>query len=259
MAASHGNALLRLTPMQKILVEAVLPEGLPRLRIHDFFTVLEAIFHVVRTGCQWNMLPSEYPPYQTVYQHFRCWSERGWMDLLLQVLVRGARASVGENPEPVVGVLDSESVRSCLPQSQKGVDGHKKVKGIKRTVLADSHGWPLALDVSTANTHDAKGGIPAIATGKALYPSLREIKADKGYSGPLERILPDSLGIYFNCVKSNLGSSDFIPMEGRWVVEALFAWLSKFRRLARNYEKFLRTAREMAVMACVMFMLRFFR
>ena len=257
--SSAGPNTLRLTPMQRILVLANLPARMAKMRRHDFFSVLEAIFYIVKTGCQWNMLPEGFPPYQSVYHHFRSWTAAGWMETLLKVLVEGRRGALGDEPGPKTGIIDSQSVRSCLPQSEKGIDGHKRIKGIKRSVMADSHGWPMAAVAATANTQDSKAAIPLIAKAKTLYPDLCDLKADKGYAGSLQRILPECLGLEIQCVKSNFGTPDFIPLEGRWVVEALFSWLSNYRRLPRNYEKYLDTARGMTLIACVMFMLRFFR
>jgi transposase len=91
------------------------------------------------------------------------------------------------------------------------------------------------------------------------HAAINLIKADKGYSGRLGELLEDYLGVTLECVKSKFGTSDFIPMHGRWVVERTFSWMENYRRLTRNYEQKLSTARHMFIAAAVLFMLRYFR
>lgn len=248
-----------LTPKQKLLIRAAAGDDLPSPRKYCVFDVFNAIAYVLRTGCQWHMLPAGFPKWKAVYHHFRSWSARGWFSKLLKTLVGGKRAARGHSPEPTVAVVDSQTVRWGYRQSAKGIDGHKRVKGIKRHLSVDSLGYPLDARVTTANVHDSKAACSLLANTLSLYPTISLIKADKAYSGPLERALPQGCAAELRCVKSNFGTSDFIPMEGRWVVEAAFAWMEDYRRLARNYERHLSTAREVYIAACVMFMLRYFR
>ena len=129
----------------------------------------------------------------------------------------------------------------------------KKVKGIKRQILVDSEGLPLLCDVTTANVHDSKGVDILLSDMQIYYPSVSLVKADQGYRG-----IDSSLdGIVVECVKSNFGSRDFIPLSGRWVVERTNAWLENFRRLCRNYERYLTTAGAMTYLASILFMLRY--
>ena len=134
------------------------------LRKYDVFSIFNAISYVMKTGCQWQMLPKDYPPFHAVYHHFRTWSAKGLITLLLKILTAGKRATmVGLAPIPDEAIIDSQSVRSALPQSQKGFDGHKRIKGIKRHVAVDEKGYVLDVTVSTANIHDSKGARPLIA------------------------------------------------------------------------------------------------
>ncbi|MCM1111012.1 MAG: transposase [Clostridium sp.] len=79
---------------------------------------------------------------------------------------------------------------------------------------------------------------------------MKLVKADKGYTGTLESALQQLTGVEVKCVKSNFGTSEFIPVDGRWVVERTFSWLSSYRRMNRNYEKLLSVSCHMAVLAC---------
>ena len=110
-----------------------------------------------------------------------------------------------------VAVIDSHSVRSGYSQSQKGIDGFKKVKGIKRQILVDSEGLPLLCDVTTANVHNSKGVNILLTDMQIYYPTVSLVKADYGYRGN-----DSSLdGIVVKCVKSSFGTQCFIPLSGR--------------------------------------------
>jgi len=180
-------------------------------------------------------------------------------DTILKALVMGTRARKGETPEPEVTVIDSRSVRSGLPHSEKGIDGNKRIKGIKEHLAVDNNGYPLTLQVTTANVHDSKAACPLMANLISDWTRISTDKADKGNAGPLTLALSESSSISLECVKSNSGTPEFIPIDGRWVVERTFAWPENYRRVCRNYGKLLKVARHMAVTACVCIMLKYFR
>lgn len=217
----------------------------------DMLQVIKAIIFLLHTGCQWHLLPSQFPKFGTVYYHFRHLSDSNILPGILARLAHTHRKHKGKHPCPTIAIIDSQSVRNGHPQSQKGVDGYKKVKGIKRQIAVDEDGLPLCLDITTANVHDSKGVDNLLRDIKLYYPPLALIKTDKGYRG-----ISHHTGIEVNCVKSNFGSTDFIPLEGRWVVERTIAWLDNYRRLSRNYERYLSTARSMAYLASIAFILR---
>ena len=155
------------------------------------------------------------------------------------------------------GNIDSQSVRTGLPQSIKGIDGGKKIKGIKRDPAVDSTGIPLTIVTSRTNVHDRKGAMELVIDTVCKYPTIRLLKADYGCRGSLVNNLRDGLHVELECVKSNFGTSEFKPINGRRVVERTFAWLESFRRLNRNYEQVPHTSKGIAMVACAMFMLRF--
>lgn len=229
-----------------------------KLRRHAPFDVLEAIIFIVYTGSQWSRLPMGYPPYKTVYYHYRCWSARGFLDRALRILVMMRRQELGQPLFPSVAVIDSQSVRTGLPHAVSGVDGGKKVKGIKRHIAVDKNGYPLGVHVTTANVHDSKGAEPLIAKTLSAHHGITHIKADMGYRGILKEMPLHELGITLECVKSNYGGSGFVPIDGRWVVERTFSWMQNYRRMMRNYERYLDTAGHMAMFALMFFMIRYF-
>lgn len=245
---------ISLTQSQKETVSNIIGDRMPKLRVYNFWELLDAILYVLKTGCQWNMLPREYPNWRMVYHHFRSWSEKGWFGEILQELVKRRRIQLGQFPSPVISIIDSESVRSCLAQSQKGIDGYKHVKGIKRQVAVDCNGYVLAMFATTANVHDSKGVKELISSLLATYKDIVLIKCDMGYIG-IGSLLPKEVEL--ECVKSNSGTSGFIPAKGRWVVERTFSWMSSYRRLVRNFEKSLRVASQVFIAASAFFMLRY--
>lgn len=247
-----------LNDSQRTLLKVIFPPMGRKLRVHDPYNILEAIFFIVYTGCQWSRLPIGYPPYQTVYHHYRSWSAKGYLETALNILVMMRRQELGQPLFPSVAVIDSQSVRTGLPHAVSGVDGGKRVKGIKRHIAVDSNGYPLALYVTTANVHDSKGAVPLISDTLSTHKRVRHIKADMGYRGTQREMPLEELGVVLDCVKSNYGSPGFVPVDGRWVVERTFSWMQNYRRMMRNYERYLHTARHMAAFALVFFMLRYF-
>ncbi|MDE7110805.1 MAG: IS5 family transposase [Muribaculaceae bacterium] len=223
----------------------------------DIFEILNALFFLIKTGCQWKLLPNDFPKWRTVYEFYRKWISIGFFDRLTRELIPMARDSQEKSSQPTVAVIDSQSVRSGLAQSEKGIDGGKKIKGIKRHLAVDSNGFPLSIVTSRANVHDSKGAIGLAVDVACKYPAIRLLKADNGYRSPLVKNLKEGLNVALECVKSNFGTSEFKPINGRWVVERTFSWLESFRRLNRNYEQFLHTVKGVAMAACAMFMLRF--
>lgn len=243
---------------QRKLLKSIFPPLNSRLRKHDPPDILEAIFFIVKTGIQWARLPLGYPPYQTVYYHYRCWGECGDLDLALHVLVCMKREDNGQSREPDTGVVDSQSVRKGLPHSESGIDGGKRIKGIKRHIMTDDNGFPLGVHVTRANVHDSKGAEPLITNTLSLFRNVHAVKGDLGYRGAFRDMPFCELGLMLDCVKSNFGTSQFIPIDGRWVVERAFSWLQNYRRLTCNFERYRSTARAMTMFACVFFMLRYF-
>lgn len=243
--------LIKINKRQRKLIKKFLAKYHNREKVY-LIKVFQAVAYLVKTGCQWRMLPTYFPRPTTVYYHFRKWNNDDGLIKFLHRLNTIRRVKQGRNANPVMGMVDSQSVRSALPQSQKGVDGFKKVKGIKRQILVDSIGNPLLIYVTTANVYDSKGAGHLINSIRTYYPTIALVKADKGYVGAEH----NHENFRLECVKSNFGTSEFIPLEGRWVVERFNSWLDNYRRLCRNYEQYLSTAKTMAYFACVMIMLK---
>lgn len=248
-----------LTHFQYKLIKSSLAEYVPRLRKYSLLEIINAILFVMKTGCQWYMLPKDFPPYRIVYHHWRSLCDRHIITTLLHELVKGKRAASGKNPEPAAAVIDSESVRWGVPNSDKGIDGHKRIKGIKRHIAVDEDGLPLAIHVTKANLHDSKGAVPLINRQLRHWPGIQLIKGDQGYRGLVDQSSLFNTALTIETVKSNFGTSEFIPIDGRWVVERTISWFTGTRRMLRNYEKYLHTAAHMVQTCMMAFMLRYFR
>ena len=222
---------------------------------YDFFLILDAIIYIDVSGCQWRLLPTEYPKWQSVYYYFR---RRGAMDafgVLEDDLVKKVRLRRGESETPTIGAIDSQSSRSALPRSQKGIDGNKKVKGVKRNIITDKDGDILEATTTPANVHDSKSAYALVALLVTAFPWIKRIYADREYRGNFVEAAKHDFGIDIEITHSNY-SGQFVPAKKRWVVERTFAWLDNFRRLCRNYEETTASANEMLMVAAVVLSLR---
>lgn len=222
---------------------------------YDFFLILDAIIYIDVSGCQWRLLPTEYPKWQIVYYYFR---RRGAMDAFGELeddLVKKVRLRRGESETPTIGAIDSQSSRSALPRSQKGIDGNKKVKGVKRNIITDKDGDILEATTTPANVHDSKSAYALVALLVTAFPWIKRIYADREYRGNFVEAAKHDFGIDIEITHSNY-SGQFVPAKKRWVVERTFAWLDNFRRLCRNYEETTASANEMLMVAAVVLSLR---
>ncbi len=167
------------------LVPAPKPGGRPCT--HSRRAICDAIFYVVRTGCAWRMLAQDLPPWQTVYGYFRAWRRDGTWQRIHDALRTAVRAAAGRHPQPSAGIVDSQSAKTTEQGGLRGYDAGKKVNGRKRHLLVDTLGLLLVVVVHAASLQDRQGAKMVMLRAKHLYPRLRVIWADGGYSGQLVR------------------------------------------------------------------------
>jgi len=226
-----------------------------RKRKYDLRSIWNGIFYLVKTGCQWRMLPSTYPPWQLVYYYYRKWAFVGEFDLILSKLRESVRMKRGQNGEASVGIMDSQSVRWGNNRSLNGFDGNKKVKGIKRHVVVDKNGFLIAVMVTVACIHDSKAAYLLMRTLKELCSHLKVILADGGYRGEIIERVKNRFGYIIKVIISGDNINGFRPVHKRWIVERTFSWFDNYRRLCRNYELTFDSAEEMVKIAAIRFLL----
>ena len=148
--------------------------------------VLDAIFYVLKSGCHWRLLPHDFPPWSTVYYHFRRFRLSGLWSRILKALHAAERKRAGKDPRPTAAIMDSQSVKTVEESAHpSGYDAHKNIKGRKRHLLVDTLGLPLSVYVTPADIQDRVGAQYLLAGLKLLLPSLKKIWADGAYSGEM--------------------------------------------------------------------------
>jgi len=249
---SYGSDLTR---RQWRLVRGFLVKGRSRGRKarHPKRVILDAIMYLVRTGCQWRMLPRHFPAWQTMYGYFRGWNLNGIWEKILDKLNRKRRLKLGKKASPSYGIIDSQSVKTLYASEETGIDGGKKVKGRKRHHVVDIHGHLLHVSVHAANIHDTKSAPPVLARVAEKYPGITAFSADAGYRGTTVNFVESTLKLA--CHISVKIQDGFAVLPKRWVVERTFAWVGNFRRLSKDVEILTGTAENMVRLAMIKIML----
>ena len=213
---------------------------------------------VVRSGCAWRYLPSNFPPWQTVFYHFRRFRLTGWWHLLYTALHRAERERVGRHPDPSAAIMDSQSVKTVEESAHiRGYDAHKCVKGRKRHLLVDTLGLPLSVYVPPADLHDTHGARRLLAGLKHVVPRLKKIWADAAYRGQELADWCHAQGDWdLEVVERMPGVRGFSVQSHRWIVERSFAWLNRNRRLVKDYERKVQTSEALIGLAATRLLVR---
>lgn len=230
-----------------------------RKRKYSLQIIWNAIFYIVKSGCQWGMLPKDFPNWQIVYYYYAKWAEDGTYDLVVDKLRGKARLKKRQNENPSTGILDSQSTRSANNQSLKRVDGNKKIKGIKRHVVVDKNGWLITVMVCVAHIHDSKAALLLLRRLKENMLGIKILIADGGYRGELIDIAKQCFNYIIQIVlRTDQDKNQFKPLPMRWVIERTFAWYDNDRRLCRNYELLLESSEAMVKLASIRHLLNKF-
>ncbi len=222
-------------------LRARLPElpGTVRMRVHTLRDVFDAIFYVLRSGCPWRMLPGDFPPWSTVYYHFRRFRLSGLWHRTFAILRAEQRKRVGKDPNASAAIVDSQSMKTTEEGAgSNGYDAHKNVKGRKRHLLVDTLGLPLSVYVTPADVQDRTGARLLLDGLKPLVPRLKKIWADGAYNGEeLARWCEETGEWELEIVERARKAEGFQVLPKRWIVERTFSWLVRNRRLSKDYER----------------------
>lgn len=226
-------------------------------REHSLREVFNGLRWIVGTGAQWRWMPHDLPPWHTVYQQTRRWVEAGVFEALVHDLRRLLREIDERVPDPRAAVFDSRTLRSSPASGGwAGYDGSKRRRGSKVHLAVDTVGHLLALLVTPADEQDRAQvrelaeRVPA-ATGAMVEVAF----VDQGSTGPTPAEDAAARGIRLEVVMLPEAQRGFVLLPRRWVVQRSNAWMARFRRLARDYERLSETLAGLHFLAFAILML----
>lgn len=223
-----------------------------RRRRTDLRAVIDAIFYLLQSSCQWALLPKDFPPKSTVHHYFKRFSGDGTWARIHDALYCKTRDLEGREESPSFAIIDSQSVKTSAEARERvGFDAGKKTKGRKRHILVDTLGLILKAEVHSAGIQDRDGAALLFERLTVRFPFIEAICGDGAYQGPVvETASPRPMQI----VKRN--QSGFAVLPKRWIVERTFAWLGINRRLSKDFERFAATSLAFIQTAMIKLMMR---
>jgi len=206
---------------------------------------MNGIFYIVKNGCVWRALPHDFPAWPTVYYYFRLFQKNLLWEKFNGIIREEVRVKEGRDAQASAMIIDSQSAKSAEGGEEIGFDGGKLVRGRKRTLITDTLGLVVLAKVTAANKADVKAGKEALVDLKAKPELLKRLKkffADGGYRGELVDWVMSELHAEMEIVLKLGDQKGFQVLPKRWVVERTNAWVTRNRRMARDYERLTETS-----------------
>jgi putative transposase len=259
---SHKKRLYTsdMTDKQWQVIQTLLPlerKGPGRPIELDMRQTVNAIFYIVRTGCQWQNLPKDYPNYNSVYYHYRKWCKDNTWQQVNTILRKKDRQRQGRNEDPTAGAIDTQSVKTTEAGGERGYDAGKRINGRKRHIVVDTVGNLLDVVVHAAGIQDYHGARPTLLKLTETVSTLKKIWADGIYKKDgLVDWVRETLDIVLEVVERPPDQVGFQVLPRRWVVERTFAWLGRYRRLSKDYERCTKSSEGVIYIASIHTLLR---
>lgn len=231
------------------------PARTGRRRSVDLREVVNAIRYLVRTGCEWRMLPHDFPPWPTVYWWFRRFVRRLLFRLIHDIALMTDRELSDRADQPTGGVIDSQSVKAPGAHA-RGYDAAKKIGGRKRHIAVDTDGRLLMVNMTTADIADSTGAMKVLEAVRQRWPWMKHLFADSAYDRAMLMDKALMLDFVVEVVRKMRDQHQFMPLKKRWVVERSFGWMMNWRRLVRDYEQRIDVSESMIYVAMGSLLLR---